>query len=195
MGTLNPDLLSKDVDAVLNDAAALKDEYRKPTIMPEIILLALLRHKDTAAQRILNVFATSRGADLQRLDRQVHLACENRRDQNGSLDFVAAGNRSIPLSRQSIILIDDALSEANARDEVRVDTDHMLLVLSEASVSTSGLLRQYGITPKAITDIMGDRQQYGGKPSGTTTEDFVAKAKAGELRAVYFREDSAARHD
>lgn len=189
MGTLNPDLLSKDFDAVLNDAVALKDDYRKPTIMPELILLALLRRKETAAQRILNVFATSRGVDLERLDRQVHLACENRRDQNGSLDFVAAGNRSVPLSRQSIILVDDALSEANARDEMRVDTDHALLVLSEASVSTSGLLRQHGITPKAITDIMGDRQQYGGKTSGATTEDFVAKAKAGELRAVYFREE------
>ena len=189
MGTLNPDLLSKDIDAALNDAVALKDEYHKPTLMPELVLLALLRRKDTAAARILNVFATSRGVDLERLDRQVHLACENRRDQNGSLDFVASGNRSVPLSRQTIILIDDALSEANARDEVRIDTDHALLILSESSVSTSGLLRQHGITPKAITDIMGDRQQYGGKTSSGTTEDFVAKAKAGELRAVYFRED------
>jgi ATP-dependent Clp protease ATP-binding subunit ClpC len=154
-----------------------------------LILLALLRRKETAAARILNVFATSRGVDLDRLDRQVHLACENRRDQNGSLDFIASGNRSVPLSRQTIILIDDALSEANARDEVRIDTDHALLILSESSVSTSGLLRQHGITPKTITDIIGDRQQYGGKTTGTTTEDFVAKAKAGELRAVYFRED------
>ena len=46
MGTLNPDLLSKDLDAVMNDAVALKDEYRKPTLQPELILLALLRHPD-----------------------------------------------------------------------------------------------------------------------------------------------------
>ena len=61
---------------------------------------------------------------MERLERQVHLACENRRDQSGSLDFIAAGNRSVPLSRQTIIMIDDALSEANARDEMKVDTDH-----------------------------------------------------------------------
>ncbi len=190
MGTLNPDLIAKDLDAVLNDAVALREEFRKPTLLPELVLLALLRRKDTAAARILNVFATSRGVDLQRLDRQVHLACDRARDQNGSLDFVAAGNRQIPLSRQTIILIDDALSEANARDEVRVDTDHALLVLSESSMTTtSGLLRQHGITPKAITDIMGDRQQYGGKPSSGTAQDIVATARAGELRAVYFRED------
>jgi ATP-dependent Clp protease ATP-binding subunit ClpC len=190
MGTLNPDLIAKDFDAVLNDAVALKDEFRKGAIMPEMVLLALLRRKDTAASRILNVFTTSRGVDMQRLERQAHLACERARDPNGSLDFIASGNRQIPLSRQTIILIDDALSEANARDEMRVDTDHALLVLSEAAMTTtSGLLRQHGITPKAITDIMGDRQQYGGKTASGTAEDFVAKAKAGELRAVYFREN------
>ncbi len=189
MGTLNPDLLSKDLDAVLNDAAALKDEYHKPTIMPELILLALLRRPDTAAARLLEVFKSSRGVDLQRLERQVHLASESRRDQNGSLDFIAAGNRAVPLSRQTIILIDDALSVAGSLDEVRVDTDHVLAVLAEGSISTSGLLRQHGITPKALTDIIGDRQQYGGKADSGTTRDFVAAAKSGALRAVYFRED------
>jgi ATP-dependent Clp protease ATP-binding subunit ClpC len=189
MGTLNPDLLSKDMDAILNDAAALKDEYRKPTIMPELVLLALLRRPDTAATRLLDVFKSSRGVDMTKLERQVHLAVENRRDQNGNLDFIARGNRSVPLSRQTIILIDDALSAANSNDEVRVDTDHVLLVLAEGSMSTSGLLRQHGITPKALTDIMGDKQQYGSKPDGGTTQDYVASAKAGELRAVYFRED------
>ncbi len=188
MGTLNPDLLSKDLDAALNDAAALKDEYHKPTIMPELILLALLRRPETAAARLLEVFKNSRGVDLQRLERQVHLASESRRDQNGSLDFIAAGNRAVPLSRQTIILIDDALSVANSLDEVRVDTDHVLAVLAEGSISTSGLLRQHGITPKAITDIIGDRQQYGGKADSGTTRDYVAAARTGALRAVYFRE-------
>ena len=51
MGTLNPDLLSKDLDAVMNDAVALKDTYRKPTLMPEIILLALLRKPLLIQQR------------------------------------------------------------------------------------------------------------------------------------------------
>ncbi len=189
MGTLNSDLLSKDLDAVVNDAVKLKDEYRKPTLMPELVLLALLRRPDTAAARLLSVFQNSRGVDLQKLERQVHLAIETRRDQNGNLDFVAAGNRSVPMSRQTIILLDDGLSVANSNDETRVDTDHVLLVLSESSMSTSGILRQYGITPKAIQDVMGDRQQYGAKTTTSTTQDYVAGAKTGELRAVYFREE------
>jgi hypothetical protein len=61
MGTLNPDLLSKDLDTVMNDAVALKDQYRKPTLQPELILLALLRHPDTSAARLLDVLFCGEG--------------------------------------------------------------------------------------------------------------------------------------
>lgn len=188
MGSLNPDLLSKDLDAVMNDAVALKDQYRKPVIMPEMILLALLRRPDTAAARLMNAFATTRGVDLKKLDRQVHLAVESRGDQNGNLDFTAKGNRSVPLSRQAIILVDDALSLANSLEEMRVDTDHILSVMAESAMSTSGLLRGQGITPKAIQDILSENSQIR-RVSGGTTQDYVAAAKAGQLRAVYFREN------
>lgn len=187
MGTLNPDLISKDVDAVINDAVILKDQYRKSTLTPEVLLLALLRRPDTAAARLLDVFKTGRAVDLKKLDRQVHLAVEGRGDQNGNLDFTAKGNRQVPLSRQTIILIDDALSLANSQDEVRVDTDHVLSIMAEPSMPTSGLLRQQGITPKAIADILMDHSQVRLRPDGTT-QDVVAESKAGKLRAVYFRE-------
>jgi ATP-dependent Clp protease ATP-binding subunit ClpC len=67
MGTLNPDLLSKDVDAVINDAVALKDQFRHQMLTPEVILLALVRRPDTAAARLLDAFKTQRGVDLARL--------------------------------------------------------------------------------------------------------------------------------
>ncbi|MEO0565180.1 MAG: AAA family ATPase, partial [Chloroflexota bacterium] len=116
----------------------------------------------------------------------VHLAVETRRDQSGNLDFVAKGNRLVPMSRQTIIMLDDALSVANSQDEVRVDSDHVLAVMAESSISTSGLLRGHGITPKSIQDILNDSSQIM-RRSGTT-QDFVATSKAGKLKAVHFRE-------
>jgi ATP-dependent Clp protease ATP-binding subunit ClpC len=187
MGTLNPDLVSKDVDAVLNDAVAIKDQYRKTTLTPEAILLAILRSKDTAAARVLDGFKQGRGIDIERLTRQAQLAAESRTDQNGNLDFTARGNRVVSLSRQSIILIDDALSLANSQNEVRADTDHILAVMSEASVSTSGLLRQHGITPKSIADMLVTKKDT--IRDNATLKDYAAQAKAGKLRAVYFREN------
>src|SRR5262245_50463707 len=132
MGTLNPDLLSKDLDAAINDAAALKDQYKKPNLMPELVLLALLRQPNTAASRLLGAFGETRGLDLEKLDRQIVMAIETRRDQAGNLDFVARGNKPVPMSRQTVILLDDALSVANSMDEVRIDTDHALAILAES---------------------------------------------------------------
>lgn len=190
MGTLNPDLLSKDMDVVLNDAVDLRRQYNQQTLQPELVLLAILRRSDTAATRLLNVFASTRGVDLGKLERQVELAVESRRDQNGNLDFVARGNKKVPLSRQTIVMLDDALSVANSMHEVRIDTDHALTVLAESSMSTSGLLRQAGVTPKAIKDILSDSSQVlPVKRSSGTTQDFVATARRGNMRAVFFRED------
>jgi ATP-dependent Clp protease ATP-binding subunit ClpC len=193
MSTLNPDLITKDMDAVLNDAVPMLREYRKSSIMPEMVLLAMLNRSNTAASRMLNVFSTSRGADLERLERQVRLSIQSRRDPDGSLDFVAIGNKKVPLSRQSIVLLDDGLTIANSMNETKIDTDHALSVLAETSVSTGGILRQFGITPKAIQDIYTDASKVMSQPirgeENSTTVDYVNRAKRGALRAVHFRED------
>ncbi len=187
MGTLNPDLLAKDLDAVMNAAVALRDQYKKPNLMPEVILLALVRSQHTAAARLLHIFHDQRGVDLGKLEAQITNAVETRRDQNGNLDFIARGNRPVAMSRQSIILLDDALSLANSVHEIRIDTDHILAVLAESTMSTSGLLRQYGITPKAITDVISENSIIRRRSDGTT-RNVVADAQNGNLTAVYFRE-------
>ena len=189
MSTLNPDLISKDMDAVLNDAVPMLDEYRKSSVMPEMVLLAMLRRENTAAHRMLKLFESTRGVDLERLDRQVKVAIQSRRDPDGSLDFVAIGNKTISLSRQSIILLDDGLTIANSMNEQKIDTDHALAVLAETSVSTGGILRQFSITPKSIKDAYNDTSKIIPAREDSTTVDYVKRAKRGSLRAVHFRED------
>lgn len=192
MSTLNPDLISKDMDAVLNDTVPMLREYRKSSIMPEMILMAMLNRENTPAYRMLKMFENTRGVDLEKLERQIKLGIQSRRDPDGSLDFVAVGNKKVPMSRQSIVLLDDALSVANTMNEQKIDTDHALAVLAETSVSTGGILRQFSITPKAIRDIYSDASKV--IPGGldkvdSTTVDYVKRAKRGQLRAVHFRED------
>ena len=189
MSTLNPDLITKDMDAVLNDAVPMLAEFRKSSIMPEMTLLALIRRKDTAAWRMLKDFESSRGVDLERLERQVRLAITARRDPDGSLDFIAIGNRKVSLSRQSIILLDDGLTIANSMNQQKIDTDHALAVLAESSVSTGRILRQFSITPKSIQDTYSDASKIIPAREDSTTVDYVTRAKRGLLRAVHFRED------
>src|SRR5215831_13809469 len=167
MATLNPNLISKDMTAVLNSAVDIVKSYNKRVLYPEAVLLAMIRSKDTAARRILDVFREKRGLDLDRLERTIKMAVETRRDVDGDLQFLSSTNEKIPLGRQMIVALDEALSVAQSVNEVYVDTDHMLAVMTEGKIGTSGLLRQYGLTPEAMTDIMADKAV--GKANATTT--------------------------
>ena len=131
MGNLNPNLLTKDTQAVLDDAVDIISAYGKTLLTPEAALLALLRSKGTAASRIFSYFAEKRGADLDRLERQIKLAVQSRRDLSGELKFIAAGKRSVDLSRSMVIALDEALSVAQALNQTTIDTDHLLGVMTE----------------------------------------------------------------
>src|SRR5258708_39163703 len=110
MGTLNPNLISKDTTAVLNDAVNIIKSYNKRVIYPEAVLLAMIRSKDTTARRILENFREKRGLDLDRLERSGKMAVETRRDVDGALLFVATNNGKIPRSRTMIGALDAPLS-------------------------------------------------------------------------------------
>jgi ATP-dependent Clp protease ATP-binding subunit ClpC len=186
MANLNPNLISKDTGATLNSAAEIIKSYNKKAIYPEAVLLAMVRSKETAARRTLEQFRQQRGLDLDRLERSVKIAVETRRDVDGDLQFVTSSGEKMPLSRQMIVAMDEALSVAQAVNEVYIDTDHLLAVMAESKISTGGLLRQFGITPQAMTDLMADKAT---RPTGSnTSNDVVANAKAGAVRAVYFRD-------
>jgi len=185
MGQLNPDLLSKDLNDAMNLAATVVIQNRVPNLTPELVLMALVKQSNTAAARLLDALSASRGFQKRNLERQVELAIESRRDPSGNLDFLAKGGVVVPMSRQTIILLDDALSVARTTNEVRVDTDHALQVLAEGSMSTSGILRQLGVTPKAIADARANGQVV---RKDSAARDIVAEAKQGTLRPVYFRE-------
>src|SRR5690348_6350401 len=124
MAILNPNLISKDMAAVLNSAADIVKSYNKRVIYPEAVLLALVRSKDTVARRILDTFKETRGLDVDRLERSVRVAVGTRRDVDGDLVFVTTSNEQMPLSRQMIIALDEALSIAQGGSQVYIDTDH-----------------------------------------------------------------------
>ena len=187
--TLNPALLASDFDATLNDAARLQQEYRQSTLMPELILLALLRRRDTPAARALAMFESSRGVELEQLERQVHLACANRRDAGGRLGFVTGDGRQVPLSRQSIILIDDALAAAGKQNDMRVDSAHILQMLASDNVSTSGLLRPHGITGRTVADVLATLRPNDPVSGGADAHNHASVEQDNPPRAVYEREE------
>ncbi|NJL94555.1 MAG: ATP-dependent Clp protease ATP-binding subunit [Anaerolineae bacterium] len=127
----------------------------------------------------------------------MELAIDTRRDSNGDLELLTDKGRAAQLSRQMIIALDEALSVAQALDEVYIGTDHLLAALTERQLGTAALLEQHGITKTAVHALMGHRTLVGaGVPASAevkprksnTTLDHVALIRAGEATPVYLRE-------
>ncbi len=184
MGTLSPKIPSEELTRLLNVAAGLMKEYRKPVLTPELLLLALVRTKDNTAYRILDHLAESRGFKLARLESEVEEQARLRIGRNVNFDFVADDGTRVPLSDEMLTVLDEGKSIAEAMDEVWVGPEHALGAMSQRGVSTAGLLRRYGVTQSALTDTLSTQALA----RRTTTRDWVALARRGEMTPVHFRQ-------
>ena len=184
MGQLDPHIPSQELAAALNDAAALLHLHAQQVLTPEMLLLAFLRNPGCAANKILARFAQGRGVDLAALERDVESQARMRRGRDADFDFVGNNGRPIPLSDEMVVVLDEGKTIAETMGEVWVGTEHALAAMSQAGVSTAGLLQQRGITPTAMTEMLADQTLA---RTGSTV-DWVALARDGEVKAVYFRE-------
>src|SRR5512136_201679 len=185
MGTLNPNLLSKHTSLILNESAKIMPTLGKHLLMPEIALLGLIRTPDTSARRILDKIAQERGFKTGELDQAAVAQLKTRDGRPADFVFALDSGGKVELSDELLQTIDEALTIAQAGDEVWIGTEHLLSALSQRGVSTAGLLQAQGITPQALEPYLKDRSFA----RRMTTRDWVADARSGELTPVYFREN------
>lgn len=184
MGTLNPNLLSKHTTLILNESAKIMTTVGKRVLMPEIVLLGLMRTPDTSARRMLDRIAQERGFKLSELDQAAINQLRMREGRPADFTFTLDNGAAIQLSDELLKAIDDALTIAQANDEVWIGTEHLLSSLATAGVSTAGLLQARGVTPQALTPYLKDRSIA----RRMTTRDWVSDARSGELTPMFFRE-------
>jgi ATP-dependent Clp protease ATP-binding subunit ClpC len=185
MGTLNPDIPSEELTRALNDAARTMVGFRQQVLMPEHLLLAFLDGKDYAAHALLTRFAGERGFKLEDLTRAVEDQVRARRVAAVDFDMVAQDGMRVPLGNEMLVVLDEGRAIARARDEIWVGTEDALAAMSQAGVSTAGLLQQRGITPRALSAILAETSLA----RQVTARDLVALARDGQLQPVYYRED------
>ena len=183
MGTLNPDLPSQELHQTLNDAATLMRQMKKRVMMPELLLLAFIRAPDSAAYRVLAQFAEKRGFRISELEKRTESQARSRIGRDADFDYRSASGEPVPLSHEMLVVLDEGRAIAQTTNEVWIGTDHALAAMSQAGVSTAGLLQRFGITPQAMTDLLTDRTL--GRRS---TCDWVQAARRGEMVPVHHRQ-------
>ena len=98
MGTLNPNLLSKHTSLILNESAKIMTTVGKRVLMPEIVLIGLIRTPDTSARRMLDNIAQERGFKLSDVDQAAVNQIKMREARPADFIFTLDTGASIQLS-------------------------------------------------------------------------------------------------
>ncbi|MEJ2556295.1 MAG: ATP-dependent Clp protease ATP-binding subunit [Anaerolineae bacterium] len=184
-GTLNPNIPSKELTRALNVASMGMKDLKKQVLTPEALLLTLVRLEDVAAHKLLKELLNARGYRWDRFVVEVNDLARERIAPDENFDWLLDDGRRVPLSSELLIVLDEALTLAQARDEVYAGTEHALAGMTQPKVSTARLLEHYGITERAMQEILAE-QSFA---RSATVTDHVALARQGEITPVYFREE------
>ena len=185
MSTLNPNIPSPELARLMTTAAAKRSAYRLSLLTPQLLLHIFLEDHTCNAHQILQQIKEQRGFDFDDLQRRVETMTRHTPGRNAKFNFTDDFGKDIPLAEEMLVVIDEGLSLAQARDELKVSSGHALAVMAQPNVTTYGVLQRMGITTAAITALLDEV----GDDKVPLLQDFVAAAQAGEATAVYQRDD------
>jgi hypothetical protein len=100
LGTLNPKLLTPELDREMHAAGRIMRGYRKRVLTPEMLLLALVRRPGSAANQLLARLADQRG--LKELEATVETMARLRGGRDVNLTFLDQDGKQISLSSSTL---------------------------------------------------------------------------------------------
>jgi ATP-dependent Clp protease ATP-binding subunit ClpC len=185
MSTLNPNIPSPELVRLLTTAAAKRRDFRINLLTPQLLLHTFLEDQTCNAHQILRQIREQRGYDFDDLKRRVEMMARHAQGRNANFNFTDDFGQDVPLAEEMLVVIDEGLSLAQSRDELKVSSGHALAAMAQRNVTTYGVLQRMGITTAAVTALLDEV----GNDKTPLIQDFVSAAQAGEATAVYQRED------
>ncbi len=156
-----------------------------PLLTPALLLLTFVRDADSAAHRLLVSLAAERSFRLDELAASAETLAKGNPGKDADFSFTGRDGRSVGLSSEMVVVLDEGRSIAQASDELIVGTDHALGGLAERGVATAGLLRRYGISPETMAGRLVSQAQA----RRLNSQDIAGEAKEGAIAPVHVRAD------
>jgi ATP-dependent Clp protease ATP-binding subunit ClpC len=186
MGHLNPNIPSPELARLMSAAADRRAAHDLQLLTPQLLLATFLEQRESAAYQILALLHEQRGADLEDLQRRVKQMARSNKGRDADFTFTNDAGRDVPLDEEMLVVIDEGLTIAQAREELKVGSGHALAAMTQPNVTTSGVLQRAGISTAAVTALL---DEVATEPAATLTRDFVQEAREGNAIAYYERED------
>jgi ATP-dependent Clp protease ATP-binding subunit ClpC len=184
MNTLNPNIPSAELSRLMTAAAGRMRDYNLKLLTPQLLLRVFLDDKESAAFKLLQQLAQQRGFSLQELVGRVEMMARHAAGRDAQFMFTDDFGKDIPLADEMLIVLDEALSIAQAREELKAGSGHALAAMSQQNVTTYAALNRLGITPAAVIALLGEVTAGG----MTIIQDWVQDARDGRAQPVFQRE-------
>ncbi|MFQ5436248.1 MAG: AAA family ATPase, partial [Anaerolineae bacterium] len=160
-------------------------QYAQRWLTPQLLLRMLLDDKEAIAHKILRQLQKQRGFDWKNLVGRVEMMARHSKGRNARFTFTDDFGQDIPLGEEMLVVIDEALTIAQARDELKVHSGHVLAAMTQQNITTYAVLQRIGVTTAAVTALLEEVA-----PDGTPIlHDFIADAQKGDAQAVYQRQE------
>ena len=186
MNTLNPNIPSPELARLMTKAAGQMGAYQLKLLTPQLLLRTFLEERDAGAYQILQQLQKQRGVDLADLTRRVETMARHAAGRDAKFNFTDDFGRDAPLAEELLVVLDDGLSIAQAREELKVSSGHALAAMTQPNVTTYAVLQRAGITTAAVTALLDATAAATGTAVIT---DYVTAAQQGQATAVYQREN------
>ena len=185
MSTLNPNIPSPELARLMTVAAGQLGDYEKSLLTPQLLLRIFMVEKDTTAHQILLNLRQQRGFDWDDLFRRVEMMARNTEGRDAHFNFTDDFGKDIHLADEMLVILDEGLSIAQARDELKVTSGHALAAMAQQNVTTFGVLNRFGITSAAIIALLDEYSRNG----TAIIRDYITEAKEGNAQPVFQREE------
>ena len=185
MSALNPNIPSNELSRLMTNAAGQLTDYGLKLLTPQLLLRIFLQDQDSAAYQIVQRLHERRGADFEDLLRRVEMMARSNQGRDAKFNFTDDFGKDIPLAEEMLVVIDEGLTIAQARDELKVGSGHALAAMAQPNVTTFAVLQRAGITSAAVTALLDEVVT---EKRSEIIRDYVQEAHAGKAAAVFQRE-------
>lgn len=184
-GHLNPNIPSAEMSHLMTTAAGQMKTHGLRLLTPQLLLSTFLDEKQSVAHQILQKLAGQRGFDWTAFVKRVETMAKHTPGRPANFKFTDDFGKDVPLADELLITVDEALTIAQTRDEIKVTSGHALAAMAANNVTTYGVLQRIGVTQAAVIALLDQFAQDG----NTTLIDHVSDAKAGTITPLYERDN------
>ncbi|MCB8945154.1 MAG: ATP-dependent Clp protease ATP-binding subunit [Ardenticatenaceae bacterium] len=185
MSNLNPNIPNAELSRLMTAAASKRRDFNLKYLTPQLLLYTFLHEPESVAYKIIAQLKQQRGFDIDDLRQRVDMMARHAAGRDASFFFTDDFGKDVPLSEEMLVVIDEALTVAQARDELKAGSGHALVAMTQQNVTTYAVLQRVGMTTTAVTNLLNEIA-----PDGTPIiHDFVDEAKKGKTNTYYQRQE------